>query len=57
LDLSVAPRRPGENLKHPLVALIILGFCGVLAGCDDFVEIAEWGKVNEGFFRTFLILP
>src|SRR5215210_1881942 len=51
------PRRQSENLKHPLVDLILLGFCGVLAGCDDFVEIAEWGKVNEGFFRTFLALP
>jgi predicted transposase YbfD/YdcC len=51
------PRRPGENLKHPLVDLIILGFCGVLAGCDDFVEIAEWGKVHEAFFRSFLELP
>jgi predicted transposase YbfD/YdcC len=51
------PRRPGENLKHPLVDLIILGFCGVVAGCDDFVEIAEWGKVNEAFLRSFLELP
>jgi len=51
------PRRPGENLKHPLIDLLLLGFCGVLAGCDDFVEIAEWGKVNEAFFRTFLELP
>jgi predicted transposase YbfD/YdcC len=51
------PRRRGENLKHPLVDLIILGFCGVLAGCDDFVEIADWGKVNEAFLRTFLELP
>jgi predicted transposase YbfD/YdcC len=51
------PRRQSENLKHPLVDLILLGFCGVVAGCDDFVEIAEWGKVNEGFLRTFLELP
>ena len=51
------PRRPGENLKHPLIDLILLGFCGVLAGCDDFVEIAEWGQVNEAFFRSFLELP
>lgn len=51
------PRRQGENLKHPLVDVIILGFCGVLAGCDDFVEIAVWGKVNEAFLRTFLELP
>src|SRR5215475_7163037 len=51
------PRRQCENLKHPLVDLIILGFCGVLAGCDDFVEIAEWATVNEAFFGTFLELP
>jgi len=51
------PRRQGENLKHPLVDIIVLGFCGVLAGCDDFVEIADWGNVNEGFFRSFLELP
>ena len=51
------PRRQGENLKHLLVDLIVLGCCGVLAGCDDFVEIAEWGKVNEAFLRTFLELP
>jgi hypothetical protein len=51
------PRRQGENLKHPLVDLIILGFCGVLAGGEDFVEIAKWGKVHEAFLRTFLELP
>jgi predicted transposase YbfD/YdcC len=51
------PRRQSENLKHPLVDIIILGFCGVLGGCDDFVEIAEWAKVNEEFFRSFLDLP
>jgi predicted transposase YbfD/YdcC len=51
------PRRQGENLKHPLVDVIIVGFCGVLAGCEDFVEIAAWASGNEGFFRTFLELP
>ena len=51
------PRRQSENLKHPLVDIIILGFWGVLAGCDDCVEIAEWAKVHEGFFGSFLELP
>lgn len=57
LEMIVDPRRQGENLKHRLVDIIILGFCGVLGGCDDFVEIAEWAKVNEVFFRSFLELP
>ena len=29
----------------------------MLAGCEDFVEIAEWAKGNEAFFRSFLELP
>ena len=57
LQTIPAPRRPSENLKHPLVDLIILGLCGVVAGCEDFVEIAAWGKVNEAFLRTFLEVP
>jgi predicted transposase YbfD/YdcC len=57
LQMIPDPRRQGENLKHPLVDLISLGFCGVLAGGEDFVEIAKWGRVNEPFLRTFLELP
>lgn len=57
LETIADPRRQSENLKHSLVDIIILGFCGVLAGCDDFVEIAEWAKGTEGFLRTFLALP
>ena len=57
LQTIADPRRQGANLKHPLVDIIIVGFCGVLGGCEDFVEIAEWAKVNEGFFRSFLELP
>jgi predicted transposase YbfD/YdcC len=51
------PRRAGKNRKHRLVDIIIVGFCGVLGGCEDFVEIAVWAKGNEEFFRSFLELP
>jgi predicted transposase YbfD/YdcC len=57
LQTIADPRRQSENLKHPLVDIIILGFCGVLAGCEDFVEIAAWAKVHEEVFGTFLELP
>lgn len=56
LETIVDPRRQNENLKHRLVDIIIVGFCGVLAGCDDFVEIAEWAKLHEVFLRSFLEL-
>jgi len=57
LETIADPRRQCENLKHRLVDIIILGFCGVLGGGEDFVEIAAWAKGNEGFFRSFLELP
>jgi predicted transposase YbfD/YdcC len=51
------PRRQCQNLRHPLVDVLILGFCGVLCGCDDFVEIEAFGRSKEDFFRRFLELP
>ena len=51
------PRRQCQNLKHHLEDILVLGFCGVLANCDDFVEIADWASLNIDFFRTFLELP
>jgi len=57
LEPIADPRRQGANLKHLLVDILIVGCCGVLGGCEDFVEIAEWAKGNEAFLRTFLELP
>jgi predicted transposase YbfD/YdcC len=51
------PRRQCRNLKHRLVDVLLLGFCGVLADCDDFLEIADWARHHEAFLRTFLELP
>jgi predicted transposase YbfD/YdcC len=51
------PRRQCANLKHPLVDVMMLGFCGVLAGCEDFVEIAAWGNEHQAVLGTFLDLP
>ena len=57
LQAIADPRRQSENLKHPLVDVIMLGFCGVLAGDEDVVELATWGHLNEACLRTFLELP
>jgi predicted transposase YbfD/YdcC len=51
------PRRQCRNLKHRLADILLLGFCGTLAGCDDFVEIADWAGDHLEFLRTFLELP
>jgi predicted transposase YbfD/YdcC len=51
------PRRPCKNLRHPLVDVLVVGFCAVLCGCEDFVEIETFGRKKEDFFRRFLELP
>jgi predicted transposase YbfD/YdcC len=51
------PRRQCRNLKHRLVDVLLVGFCGVLADCNDFVEIADCARHHEDFLRTFLELP
>ena len=57
LQTMADPRRQCANLKPPLVDILILGFCGVLGGCEDFVEIAEGAQVQEEALRSFLELP
>jgi predicted transposase YbfD/YdcC len=51
------PRRQCKNLRHRLVDILVIGFCAVLCGCDDFVEIEAFGRAKEEFFRRFLELP
>ena len=51
------PRRQCSNLRHRLVDILAIGFCAVLCGCDDFVEIEQFARMKELFFRRFLELP
>jgi hypothetical protein len=51
------PRRVTRNRKHLLGDVLLSGSCGVLADCNNFVEIAEWARHHEDFLRTFLELP
>jgi hypothetical protein len=51
------PRRQCKNLRHPLVDVLVVGFCAVLCGCEDFVEVETFARKKEDFFRRFLELP
>lgn len=50
------PRRD-HNKEHKLIDIIALSLCGVLAGCEAFTEIEQFGEHKEDFFRQFLELP
>jgi predicted transposase YbfD/YdcC len=56
LEAVPDPRRAGGNLRHPLVNILVLGFCGVLVGCQDFTEIVEFAEAKRDLLDEFLDL-
>ena len=57
LQVVPEPRRQCQNLRHHLMHVLVLGFCAVLCGCDDFLRIETFARSQEDFFRRFLELP
>lgn len=59
--LAQVERVPDPRVKrkprHLLTDILVLSICGVLSGCEGCVEIAEYGRRKEEFFRTILELP
>jgi predicted transposase YbfD/YdcC len=47
------PRISGM-VTYPLNEILLVSLCAVLSGCDDFVEISEYGKEKLEFLRKFL---
>lgn len=47
-----APRQAGKVL-YPLPEILLLLLCATIAGADDFVEIALWGREHLSFLRRF----
>ena len=49
--------RSAVNRRHLLVDVVTISVCGVLAGADGPVAIAEWATVHKEALRKFLKLP
>ncbi len=49
------PRKRRED--HLLIEMFIIAICAVICGADNWVEIEQFGKAKEKWFRTFLRLP
>lgn len=45
--------RASWRVAHPLPEVLLV-VCGSIAGCDDFDDIVEWGKMHLAFRRRFL---
>ena len=51
---EVADPREAWRVAHPLPEVLLLVVCGSIASCDDFDDIAAWGKAHLDFLRRFL---
>src|SRR3954453_710178 len=46
------PRR--RKVTHPLINIVTIALCAVIAGADDFVTIAAWGRQKRAWLARFL---
>lgn len=46
--------REAWRVAHPLPEVLLLVVCATIASCDDFDDIAAWGKAHLDFLRRFL---
>lgn len=53
---SVKDPRVNRTKKHLLLDIMALSICGVIAGCESFEEISDFGKAHIKWFRGFLDL-
>lgn len=54
---DVTDPRVERTRRHGLLDIITLALCGVICGAESWVEIEEFGKVKQDWFRQFLALP
>nr|WP_246420797.1 transposase family protein [Aporhodopirellula rubra] len=52
---NVTDPRPGEPV-YPLVNVLFMMICGVVAGADDFLAIARFAITKKDWFARFLDL-
>lgn len=54
---SDPPDPPSDpNTQHPLINIVTITLCTVIAGTDDLTEIEEFGLTKREWFSTFLDL-
>jgi hypothetical protein len=53
---TISDPRIERGKKHKLVDVLILTFCAVLSGCDEWVEVEDYGNEKFEWLKTFLDL-
>lgn len=51
------PRRPGGNIQHKLMDLLVIILLGVICGCETWIEIEDYAHAKYEWLKTILELP
>lgn len=49
--------RDNRGKLHELVDIFVIAICAAICGCDNWVDIADFGKAKKDWFKSFLKLP
>jgi predicted transposase YbfD/YdcC len=55
--LTIIDPRIERQKAHLLIDIILVAICATIAGCEGWVEIADYGRAKRKWLRTFLELP
>lgn len=48
------PRRQYGYLQHSLVTIVVIAFCAIICGAEDYEDIEEFGNIRKGWLGKFL---
>ena len=54
---SLKDPRVERTKEHNLLDILVIAICAVICGANDWEAVAEYGRDNEPWLRTFLGLP
>ena len=54
---SLEDPRVDRTKLHPLLSIVAISVCGVIAGAQSWNDVEEFGQASEDFFADFLDLP
>ena len=50
------PRRQYGYLQHKLITVVIISFCAIICGAEDYEDIEDFGNIRKEWLSTFLEL-
>lgn len=54
---TIADPRSGPAQRHELLDILMIAICAMLCGAESFTDFALWGRCQQDWLKTWLVLP